>query len=313
MSALPLRADPQFAAGVVAALIAVVIWGVQFPIAKDVFVAVDPFHVTLIRCATATLVLVPVILWREGWGAMRYYGRFRQAALFGALGMSISPLLVFSGIGLSRPEHAAVIAALQPSMTGLAEWWLRGRRPPPFTIFCIFAALIGVVTVVTRWDLTVHVTPVELLGDAMVLLGMICWIAYVMASEIFKGWSAMRLTVLTLIPAALASLMITMACIAFGWLHFPEEAALRSVGWELAYLSLAGVVLSMVCWNWGNQRIGPLNSVLLISLLPVTTFAVRAWQGYRFAPLEIAGVALVVAALVANNLYQRHARAVASR
>jgi drug/metabolite transporter (DMT)-like permease len=302
------RVHPQFAAGVLAAAFAAVLWGAQFPIAKGAFESVDPFHVTLIRYGVATLILLPVFLWREGLAGMRYYGRFRQAALFGSLGLCISPMLVFCGISLSRPEHAAVIVALQPSVTALAEWWVRGRRPQAFTIGCILVALIGVVTVVTRWDLALHVSAVELLGDLLVLLGMLCWIAYVMASELFKGWSAMRLTMLTVIPASLVSLAITLCGVALGWIHVPDRAALAAAGWELAYLALAGVVLSMVCWNWGNQRIGPLNAVLLSSLLPVTTFLVRAWQGYRFAPLEIAGVALVVAALIANNLYQRRLR-----
>ena len=67
---LSLRAAPQFAVGVAAALIAVVIWGAQFPIAKGAFASVDPVHVTLIRYALATLALAPIFLWREGLGAM---------------------------------------------------------------------------------------------------------------------------------------------------------------------------------------------------------------------------------------------------
>jgi hypothetical protein len=45
----------------------------------------------------------------------------------------------------------------------------------------------------------------------------------------------------------------------------------------------------------------------------VVTFGIRVGQGHRFAPIEIFGAALVIAALVANNLYlRRKANAAAS-
>jgi hypothetical protein len=43
--------------------------------------------------------------------------------------------------------------------------------------------------------------------------------------------------------------------------------------------------------------------MLLGNLVPVVTFAIRIMQGYRFATIELAGAGLVVAALIANNLY----------
>jgi drug/metabolite transporter (DMT)-like permease len=65
----------------------------------------------------------------------------------------------------------------------------------------------------------------------------------------------------------------------------------------------------MICWNYGNQRIGALNTMLLLNSVPVVTFAVRVAQGHRFEGVELAGALLVVAALVANNLYLRRASA----
>jgi drug/metabolite transporter (DMT)-like permease len=51
--------------------------------------------------------------------------------------------------------------------------------------------------------------------------------------------------------------------------------------------------------------LGPLNAMLLGNLVPVVTFVIRILQGHRFEAIELAGAALVVAALVANNLYLR--------
>lgn len=297
-----------FARGVAATMVAVLIWGAQFPIAKDTFAAVDVFHVNAIRYGIGTLLLVPILLWREGRSAFYLYGRFWAVALLGLVGMCGSPMLVFLGIALSRPENAVIIIALQPSMTALADWAVRGRRPANFTLGCVAVAFAGVIAVVTRGDPGRVLAAGELAGDVVVILGAICWIAYTMAAESFRGWSALRYTTLTIIPGTLGSIAITAALVAAGKASVPAAAALVSVGWEMTYLTLGGIVISMVCWNAGAQRIGALNSMLLVNIMPVVTFGVRFAQGARFEAIELAGAALVIGALIANNFYLRRMR-----
>jgi drug/metabolite transporter (DMT)-like permease len=65
------------------------------------------------------------------------------------------------------------------------------------------------------------------------------------------------------------------------------------------------VFFALLAWNFGNRRIGPQNSTLLINLLPVSTFVYLATQGQEFAAMELIGASLVVAALIASNLTVR--------
>lgn len=303
----------RFAQGAFLVFVTVILWGIQFPVAKDAFAVVDPFHVTAIRYVLGTALLVALLVWIEGPSELSYYGRFWPAALIGVVGMCASPMLIFWGIALSSPEHAAIIVALQPSMTALADWVLRGRRPGRFTLGCLALAFAGVAMVVTRGD-PVHVFGKgELAGDVVVLLGAICWVAYTMTTETFRGWSVLRFTTLTIIPGSVASVALTAALVAAGWATVPAPAALAAVWWQLAYLTVGGIVISMLCWNAGNQRIGPLNSVLFLNLMPVITFAIRAAQGARFEPVELLGAALVISSLMANNFYLRRASASARK
>jgi drug/metabolite transporter (DMT)-like permease len=309
-----LRREPspiqqQFATGVVLALVAVLLWGAQFPVAKSVFATVDPFHVSLVRYGVATVLLVPIVVWREGPAALRYYGRGWPASAIGVVGMAGSPLLVFAGLALTRPEHAAIIVSLQPSMTAIADWALHGRRPAAFTLGCIVAAFTGVVLVVTRGDPALAFGKGELAGDLLVLVGAACWVFYTMGTERFRGWSAMKLTALTLIPGSVGLALATAALVALGLARVPTPAALASVAGELAFLALAGVLLAMICWNAGTQRVGALNSMLMLNLVPIVVFAIGFVQGQAFAPVELVGAGLVIGALVANNLYLRHAHA----
>jgi drug/metabolite transporter (DMT)-like permease len=298
----------QFATGVVFALVAVLLWGAQFPVAKSLFSTVDPYHVSLIRYAVATLLLAPIVVWREGTVALRYYGRAWPASLLGVVGMCGSPLLVFAGLQITRPEHAAIIVSLQPSMTAIADWALHGRRPARFTLACIATAFAGVVLVVTKGDPSFAFGQGELVGDVLVLVGAACWVVYTMGTERFRGWSALKLTLLTLIPGSIALGLATAALVALGVARVPSPAVLASVAGELAFLALAGVLLAMICWNAGTRRIGALNTMLLLNLVPIVVFVIGFLQGQRFEPVELAGAGLVIGALAANNLYLRYAR-----
>jgi drug/metabolite transporter (DMT)-like permease len=303
-----------FGTGLLLAFAAAVVWGAQLPIAKDAFASIDAFHVTAFRYGTSVLVLLAVLAWTEGMGALGYDGRARQALAIGFTGMTLSPLLVFWGLALGRPEVTAVIVAMQPAMAAIAEWIYTGKRPPRFTLACIAVAFVGVFTVVTRWSVDLAPRGIELVGNVMILLGAFCWVIYTMASARFRGWSTLRYTALTMLPGAVGTVGFTVAAVALGFLAFPAPQQWASVWPHLAFLSVFGVLLSMVAWNYGTQRIGALNAVLFLNLLPVVAFFVGWLRGQRFSVIELVGAGIVIAALAANNLYLRrgYARAAAA-
>jgi drug/metabolite transporter (DMT)-like permease len=145
----------------------------------------------------------------------------------------------------------------------------------------------------------------ELLGDALVLVGAACWVVYTMGTERLRGWSSLKLTLLTLIPGSIGLVVVTAALAWLGVARVPTGGELRSVAGELAFLALGGVLASMILWNAGNRRIGALNAMLMLNLMPVIVFAIRFAQGQRFEAVELAGAGLVIGALIANNLYLR--------
>lgn len=294
-----------FVIGLAAALFAVILWGVQLPIAKDAFVTVDPFFLTASRYFIATLVLLAVLVWREGPAALRYDGRLWRASALGTVGMCASPMLVFLGMSMSRAEHTVVIVALQPAITAIALWATQGKRPTPMTLACLIVAFLGVVLVVTKGSPTVASSPRELFGDLLVFVGAACWVFYTMGTVRMAGWSIWRITVLTMAPGAIACLAVNALLLVLGITQWPTWPALQSVGFEICYLTFGGVLVAMLAWNLGARRIGALNAALLINFMPVVTFTFRVFQGQRFLPVEILGALLVVAALVANNLYLR--------
>lgn len=300
--------DPESArGGALFVLAAVLIWGVQFPVAKASFAWVDAWHGNLVRYALPSLLLAGLLLAREGRRALRPDRSFAGAALLGTIGMCCSPSLVFGGLTFTRPEVVAVIVAMQPAMTALAEWALYRRRPDRFTLGCLVLAFVGAVSVITRWSATLAPSGLELVGVLMILAGATCWVVYTLGTVRFVGWSSLRFTSVAVLSGSFSNLVLVVILSAAGVLATPDAAQWRAAAPHLVYLSLFGVLAGMLCWNVGAARIGALDAMLFGNLIPVVTFLIGFAQGYRPLPAEIAGTAMVIVALIANNLHLRRA------
>jgi drug/metabolite transporter (DMT)-like permease len=63
---------------------------------------------------------------------------------------------------------------------------------------------------------------------------------------------------------------------------------------------------AVLLWSMAVAKLGPLNASLFANFAPVVTFFIAVWQGHALLPVEVAGAVLVVGALVASNLVNRH-------
>jgi drug/metabolite transporter (DMT)-like permease len=301
----------HFGAGVAAALGAVLIWGFQIPLGKQVLAQLDGFSLGLLRYVTAMLGFVALLVWKEGWAAVSPAGHFRVLSVAGGVGIAGSVMLVFAGLTLTRPESAAIIGALQPAIAVLAQWLLERRRPERFTLACIAVAFLGVILVVTRggaaFATDVSITVDEFIGNTLVFLGSIAWVTYSVSTRSISHWSSARISALTCLFGVAAATPVWWIAHLAGVTYFPTSLDSALIG-KIAFLAIFGALVAIFLWNISLRRIGALNSVLLSNLTPVVAFALLAAMGAQFTTAELVGAALVVLALGANNLNQRRLR-----
>ena len=282
-------------------------WAPLFSVAKRTLPYLDAFALATARYLFGMIFLVALLVAVEGWQALRFGGRFAPAVFFGLAGIAGFNLLVWIGLVFTLPEHASVILALQSPLTAIAVWITRGQRPAAFTLGCVLAAFSGVIIVATRGDPGQALQGGALLGDVLIFIGGICWVIYGLAGAHFGGWSPLRITVLTCLIGLAGVLAVNIAAIAAGWTSVPSLAAFGSVWWQILYFSLLSVALGVLAFNNSVRRLGPLNTMLMLNITPIIVFGIEAALGRSFAAIELAGAALVIAALMANNLYLRGA------
>jgi drug/metabolite transporter (DMT)-like permease len=296
-------------AGIAWMSLAIACWTPLFSVAKRTLPVLDAFALGTVRYAVGVALFVLLLAAFEGRQALSFGGRLVPATLVGLVGITGFNLFVWIGLVYTRPEHASIILALQSPLTALFVWLIRGQRPARFTLGCTVAAIGGVLLVVTKGNPLQALADIGhanlLLGDVLVFGGAISWVTYTLAASRFPGWSPLRFTVMTCIPGAVGLVMANGIALALGFAAIPALEELFSVGWQILYFSVCTVVLGVLGFNAGARALGPLNAILMLNLIPVGVFAIEAALGRSFALVELAGAAIVIGALVANNLYLR--------
>jgi drug/metabolite transporter (DMT)-like permease len=294
-------------------LMAATAWGGLFPVAMVTLPVLDPFHMTAIRYGITAIIFIGLLALAEGPRALKMEGRGLRAALLGTAGFAGLGLLVFVGLQHSRPEHGAIIMATQPLVAAVVAWLLRGVRPARATLAFLGVALVGVLLVVTKGRFTGVFEGGTGFGDLLMFLGAVSWVVYSLGAGDFPSWSPLRYTALTCVLSLPAIFGVTTIATATGYVSTPSAADVESVGWQLAYIIGIASVLGVLSWNAGNKLLGVTNGMLFINFVPVTVFAIRIAQGHHFQPIEFVGAALVIGALIANNLVVRQAAAPAQQ
>jgi drug/metabolite transporter (DMT)-like permease len=283
-------------------------WGGQFVVGKSALGSVNAFPLTTIRYAAAALLWLVVLAAVEGPRALRLDGHGLRLFWLGSLGFAAFNLLAYTGLEHARPQSASLIVALAPLLTALVLWRRTHVRPSASTFVLLGVALAGVALVISGGHPSTIVNGSIGWGDALVLGGVFSFVLYGLGAADLPDFSPLRYTTLTASLGWLTLVVATAVAVGAGLVQLPSGHELWSVTPQIAYLAIPGAFMAVLTWNAAIGLIGPQNAVLFGNLIPVTTFAIEIFRGYRPGVVELGGAALTIAALIASNLLSRRPR-----
>jgi drug/metabolite transporter (DMT)-like permease len=293
--------------GLVLGLWSVLVWGGQFVIVKDMYAHVGPIQVNAIRYVFIALILVALLARVEGWASLRPGPALGAIWVLG-VGVVAFNLLNYVGLRYTRPENASLIAALTPLMAVLLLWGRSRTRPSTPTFAFVFAALVGVVLVISRGHPGAYLDEGAHWGDFLCLTGALAFAAYTIGAGRAASMSPLRLTALSSVTAVVMMIGIAIVAAAVDYDPVPSGHDLLAAWPSLLYITLPGAVIAMLAWNRSARLIGGENTALLMNLVPVTVFVIQIIRGYRPELLEIVGASIAIAAVSGNNLHLRRRR-----
>jgi drug/metabolite transporter (DMT)-like permease len=259
---------------------------------------------TALRYGLASLAFV-ALLWRiEGLASLRPQ-RILRLWVLGTLGFAGFNLLGYIGLEHTGPRNAALIVPTMPLVTALVRWLRGGVKPARTTIGATFAALAGVMLVISRGNLSSLTDGGVGFGSVVVLLGVIGFVFYTLGAADFPEWSPLRYTTLSAVLGTVSIFAITEVATVAGWVRTPSVGDIGAIWPELAFIVVMGALVAVLAWNSAIRSMGPQNTTLFINLVPVTAFVISIAGGYRPGAVELAGATLTIAALAGGNLLAR--------
>jgi drug/metabolite transporter (DMT)-like permease len=227
--------------------------------------------------------------------------RWGLLALSGTACFAVWPMLLSVGLGLTTANHAALVMALLPVLTGLIAFGLERRLPRLRWWIGVAVALAG------TFALVFHRSGGTLLSEAggatgdLIILGgtLVCASGYVAGGRL-SGVLGTRATTLwglavaltVLVPAFLARAPRT------------DWSSVGTAGWSaIAYLTLISSLLGYAAWFWalgrgGIARVGSWQ--LAQPVLTVALAAVLLRERVTF-PLALSAATIIAGTAIAQK------------
>jgi len=269
----------------------------------------DPYTFTTLRFGIAALLFTFVLWRREGKPALSVEGRGLLAWFMGTLGFAGFGLLVFVGQRMAGTEGAliaSVMMATQPMLSLFANWAIKRVPPRPLSFAFLTLSFVGVLLVVTKGNLDeAQRSTRHLVAAAIIVAGALCWVIYTIGGTFFTGWSPYRYTTLTTLLGLPGLIAINVVLVVSGHIAIPGPSQLKIAAPYLLYTAFVPGFLGVLFWNIGIRIVTPVNGVLFMDVIPVTAFAISAFQGVVPVRAQIIGVACTASAIIMNNLYVR--------
>ncbi|MFD1777107.1 DMT family transporter [Fredinandcohnia salidurans] len=295
--------------GAILCFIAAVSWGAMFPVAHAAFKHLDPFYFTIIRYGAVTIILVAILLWKEGKQAFRFEGKGLQLWFFGTMAFTVYNLFIFWGedlLGASGVMVASIMESLMPMISVVIVWMIFRKRPHLFTLGCVIVSFIGAMLVITKGDVKSFLGATDdFIPSLLIFIAVIGWVIYTMGGSEFSGWSALRYSTLSCLLGTITAIVITFGATLFGNLTVPTVESMMAVSPHLLFMIIFPGVIALLGWNIGVSILSPLNGLLFINFVPVTTLLISIFQGNQVTMFDLLGTILIIVSLLSNNIYVR--------
>ncbi len=278
-------------------LCCVFFWGSVFPIAKQILLEMQDLSLAVWRFVIALGCLGGyLLLSRRAWPSLSPR-RWLGLLLIGAIGIGGFNLALFSGLRHTSATNGALIMALSPLVTSLLAAVLACRWLTPVQWASLILGLAGVGLVITQGH------PEQLLrlqigqGDLLVLVGMLAWSGYTLASQAVNHWlPPLLLTVVTMVGGLAALLLYGLFQPGFHpWSDMAHLSVSTLVG--VIYIGVLATVLGYLFWLRGIKALGAARASLFFNLVPVFASLVALGMGQPLTAIQIGGMLIVLLAL----------------
>ncbi|MBR9988686.1 MAG: EamA family transporter [Gemmatimonadetes bacterium] len=254
-----------------ALLLMVLIWGLNFPIAKAALSELDPLAFNALRFPLAALVVLIAMRNRGGFLWPARGDRLRTFVL-GVLGNVFYQQFFIFGLALTRAGTASLLLAATPIITALLSAAVGHERVGRRTWTGVIATFIGI-SLVVAFGGAASAEGASLLGDLLMIGASISWAVYTVGSrDLIERYGSVQFTAWTLWTGA-----ILLSLIGLPSVLRTDLAAISAGAWfGVVYAGALSIGIAYLIWYYGVRQIGNTRTAVYANLIPVVALT-AAW------------------------------------
>ena len=274
-----------------ALILMVIIWAVNFSVAKLALRQVTPLAFNALRFPLAGLALY-ALLRLQGAVTLPEPGDRMRVFLLGLLGNVVYQQCFIFGLDYTHAGTASVLLAGTPLLTALLSAYVGHEHVSPRVLVGVICTVVGIGLVVWFQPLQAGEEKSTLIGPALMLGASISWAIYTVGSRgLVQRYGALPVTAWTLwVGAALLPLVGIPA------LGRTDLGSLSSWIWiAIVYAGVLSIAVAYLIWYTGVAVLGNTRTATYSNLVPVLTLIV-AWVWLREVPHpgQLAGAAVII-------------------
>lgn len=278
-------------------MIAAVLWASSGTAGKALFQGgITPFDLVQLRVTFASLILA---------GAFTLFARplfrirFRDIGYFIVLGgliMALVQITYFYAISKIQVMAAILLQYLAPVLVAVFAILFWGEKPKWYKIVALIAAIGGCYLVVGGYNL--QLLQMNRLGILGGLAGAVCYAAY----ALFGEWAMHKYS-----PWTVVFYSLVFAAVTWHLIHPPFKYLHATYDWTqwagLLYIVVMGTIVPFGLYFVGINFIRSTRAMITATLEPICAgFMAYFALGEKLEPLQLAGAAMVIGAIVLLQL-----------
>lgn len=272
-------------------------WAGNAVLARATVEFIPPLSMSFWRWVIALAILLPIGLpgmWRHRQVIRKRFGSMLALATFSVA--AFNSLLYYAAI-TTTATNIALINATIPIFVALLTWILLGDRTRPIQALGIALAIIGILTVVARGDISILTGLEAQPGDLIMVAAVFSWGLF----SVLLRRQAVPLPALTFLTTQI--LMGTLVILPF----YLVDVLLFSGGFKLTqdtampllYFAIFPGILAYAFWNHGVHEIGPARAAIFMYLTPVfASILAGMFLHESLGMFHVIGGALILAGLI---------------
>ncbi len=251
-------------------VLAVVIWGFNFSFVKWIVAKIPPLTFSVARFSLASLLILAVLVAREGWRPIPGKDILKMGAL-GLIGHSLYQVLFINGISLTTAGNSALLVATSPIWTALVAAALKKDEVTRKAWMGIVLAFVGVflVTLGGKGELTISGSKTA--GDLLTVAAALALSLYtVLARDLLERYSPLRLTAITMFFG-----MVGLWAFAWKDVVAQDWLSLSPSSWGvIVYSTIFAMVFGYTVWFTAVRALGPTRAAVFNNMTPIIAFIV---------------------------------------